>query len=158
MTALAVTESRFEFVLYPNRPLSTAGFVLFMAVVTGICAALGAAFLVLGAWPVTGFLALDVLALYLAFRWVRRESRRLELIRLDHAGLVVRRILPRGDTEEHRLEPYWARVEIDRIRGNQARLAVRSHGQQLEIGRFLTLQEKRELQRALSDALASLRP
>ena len=157
MTGLAATDARFEFALYPNRPLPTGGFVVLMGLVAAVSAALGGAFVALGAWPVTGFLALEVLALYLAFRCARRQSRRMELIQLDRDGLVVRRTFPRGQVEEHRFHPYWARVEVDRIRGNQARLALSSHGHRIEIGRFLTVDEKCQLQRALTAALTSLR-
>ena len=55
-----------------------------MAAIVTVSAAVGAGFVLIGAWPVTGFLGLDVLLLYLAFRWNYRQARRAELIRLDH--------------------------------------------------------------------------
>ena len=80
----------------PNRSLGRFGFHLLMAAIVLVSAAIGAAFVLAGAWPVTGFLGADVLLLYLAFRWNYRQGRRAEFIRLDGAELVVRRVEPSG--------------------------------------------------------------
>jgi uncharacterized membrane protein len=157
MSAIAETGPHFEFVLYPNRSFSTQAFVLLMLAFSLVCAGVGVGFFLLGAWPVTGYLGLDVVALFFAFRWVRRESRRVEMIRVAKDGLVVRRIEPTGAAQEVRFEPYWSRISLQAIRGNSSRLTVASHGRACEIGRFLTLQEKRELARALDEALTSFR-
>ena len=79
----------FDAVLYPNRSLGRFGFHLLMAAIVLVSAAIGAAFVLAGAWPVTGFLGADVVLLYLAFRWNYRQGRRAEFIRLDGAELVV---------------------------------------------------------------------
>src|SRR4051794_41730935 len=68
----------FEAVLYPNRSLGRGGFIAVMAGVSTVSAAVGGAFLLVGAWPVTGFFGLDVLLLYLAFRAARRAAQRRE--------------------------------------------------------------------------------
>src|SRR5919205_3967160 len=73
----------FEAVLYPNRSLDRAGFIAVMLGVSTVSAAMSAGFVLIGAWPVTGFLGLDVLLLYLAFRAVRRAAPRREHIPLD---------------------------------------------------------------------------
>ena len=65
----------FDAVLYPNRSLGTAGFYSLMAAIVTVSAGVGAAFVLAGAWPVSGFLGLDVLLLYLAFRWNYRDGR-----------------------------------------------------------------------------------
>lgn len=145
----------FDAVLYPNRSLPQAGFTVLMVAVVGVSVLIGAGFFLIGAWPVTGFLGLDVLLLYFAFRWNYRQSRRAEFITLDPDGLVVRRVDPEGRRQEWRLEPYWARIEVEDSPAR--RLILRSRGQTLVIGAFITPEERLEVAEALNRALRSHR-
>jgi uncharacterized membrane protein len=106
---------------------------------------------------VTGFLGLDVLLLYLAFRWNYRQGRRAEFIRLDRSGLTVRRIEPDGQAREWRLQPYWVRVAIDDPPRPDSQLVLSSHGDRLVIGAFLTAAERLEVAKALTAALRAHR-
>jgi uncharacterized membrane protein len=147
----------FEVMLYPNPPLGRYGFLALMGCVSLVSAAAGAAAVAAGAWPVTGYFALDALLLYVAFRCNTRQSRRRELIRLDETGLHVRQIEPNGRHRDWRFEPYWVRVVIeDPVRG-LGTLTLRSHGQQLHLGQFLSQSDRRDLARALNGALAAYR-
>lgn len=153
---MTVAEERapsFEAVLYPNPPLSRSGFLLFMAAfgLASFCAALP--FTLMGAWPVTGFFALDVLLVYIAFRVVQRTARRRELVRLDSDGLHVWRIDPDGRARCWRFEPYWVRVEMDEPPRPGSLVTLTSHGRRLRIGAFLTPDERLDLARALRQAL-----
>ena len=145
--------ARFDAVLYPNRSLPPAGFMVLMLAVVSVSVAIGAGFALIGAWPVTGFLGLDVLLLYLAFRWNYREGRRTETIRLDREGLLVRRMEPGGQIRAWRFEPYWVRVSMEGPEGPGRRLVLSSHGQSLVIGAFLTPAERVEVAEALRAAL-----
>jgi uncharacterized membrane protein len=147
----------FDAVLYPNRSLGPFGFYALMSAIVLVSAALGAAFVFAGAWPVTGFLGLDVLLLYLAFRWNYRAGRCAELIRLDRDGLCVRQVRPNGATREWRFEPHWVRVTIDDPPRHDSQLVLSSHGRALAIGAFLTAEERAEVARALRAALAAHR-
>ena len=149
--------ARFDAVLYPNRSLGPAGFHLLMAAIVLVSGAIGAGFVLAGAWPVTGFLGLDVLLLYLAFRWDYRQARRVEFIRLDQDGLSVRRVGPDGQAREWRLEPYWVRVALDDPARGGGQLVLSSHGDRLVIGAFLTAAERLEVARALTAALRAHR-
>ena len=148
---------RFDAVLYPSRSLPPAGFAVLMTGVVLVSGLVGAGFFLIGAWPVTGFLGLDVLLLYLAFRWNYRESRRAEFIRLDRDGLVVRRIGPGGAEQEWRFEPYWVRVVVDRPARRPVTLSLASHGQKVSIGAFLSSEERVQVAEALQAALAAHR-
>ena len=147
----------FEAVLYPNQPVSRAGFMAVMIGLSSIVAALGVGFMLLGAWPVSGFLGLDVVLIYWAFRSCRRAGRRRELIRLDDAGLHVRRIDPDGAATDWRFEPHWVRVHMDDPPRRDSLLTLVSHGRRLVIGLFLTPQERLELAHALQGALRRYR-
>lgn len=147
----------FDAVLYPSRSLPPVGFAVLMTLVVLVSALVGAGFVMVGAWPVTGFLGLDVLLLYLAFRWNYRESRRVELIRLDQEGLTVRKVEPDGRAREWRFEPYWVRVAFERPGDGRSRLYLTSHGQWLQIGGFLSAEERVDVANALRAALHAQR-
>ena len=144
----------FDAVLYPNQSLGQTGFVILMAAIVLVSVTIGAGFVMAGAWPVTGFLGLDVLLLYLAFRWSFRQGRRAEFIRLDEDGLVVRRVEPSGRRREWRFQPYWVRVRMDDPPRHDSQLVLDSHGERLSIGSFLTPGERLELANELRAALS----
>jgi uncharacterized membrane protein len=145
--------ARLDLVLYPNRSLGPTGFAVLMAAIVLVSIAVGAGFMMVGAWPVTGFLGLDVLLLYLAFRWNYREARRVEFVRLDRDGLSVRRLEPDGRSQTWLFEPYWVRIALEQVGRHERRLVLRSHGRQVTIGAFLTQDERIELAHALDAAL-----
>jgi uncharacterized membrane protein len=144
----------FDAVLYPNRSLGRFGFHLLMAAIVLVSAAIGAAFVLAGAWPVSGFLGADVLLLYLAFRWNYRQGRRAEFIRLHGAELAVGRVEPSGERREWRFDAHWVRVVIDDASGQ---LTLSSHGRSLRVAAFLSPEERVQLGRALRAALAAHR-
>jgi uncharacterized membrane protein len=147
----------FEATLYPNRPLGRAGFIALMLGMSSASAGLGLAFTLAGAWPVAGFLGLDVLLLYLAFRVVRRRAARREHIRLDASGLHVRRVEANGTWRDWRFEPYWVRVLMDDPPRRTSLLTLSAHGRRVRLGAFLTPEERLDLAHALRAALRHYR-
>ena len=142
----------FQAVLYPNRSLGNRGFAVLMGLIVLVSGIVGAGFALVGAWPISGFLGLDVLLIYLAFRWSFRETSRADFITLDDKGLSVRRILPNGEARSWRFETAWIQVVIE-----DRRLILRSHGQELAIGPYLTAEERRSLASALKEAIQARR-
>jgi uncharacterized membrane protein len=142
----------FQVALYPNRSLGSRGFAVLMGLIVLVSLLVGAGFALAGAWPVSGFLGLDVLLVYLAFRWNFRDSARADFIRLDEHGLSVRRIMPNGDSLEWRFETAWVQVVVE-----QRRLLLRSHGKELAIGPYLTGAERASLADALKAAIRARR-
>ncbi|MEO1089223.1 MAG: DUF2244 domain-containing protein [Pseudomonadota bacterium] len=158
MTVTATALPFLDVQLTPNAPLGRHGQAVVIGVVGVVASTLGAAFAVVGAWPVTGFLGLDVLLLWLALKTTARRARRSEVIRLDDDGLVIRRLGADGHAAaEVRLEPFWARVILDERRRHDPLLALRSHGRTVPIGAFLNAAERRELAVALEAALRHYR-
>lgn len=87
----------FEIELKPYRSLGPRGFAILMILFGLVNFAAGIAFWMLGAWPVFGFFGLDVLLVWLAFRFSYAQARAREIIRLDQDALEVRRIDARGN-------------------------------------------------------------
>lgn len=147
----------FDTVLRPHRSLGPTGFAALMVGVAGVSFIAGLRFWVLGAWPVAAFLALDVVLIYGAFKLSYWSARRYEAITLTDRALIVRQVSPRGDATVWRFQPYWLRVDQADAPDRDAPLCLRSHGQSLEIGAFLPPDERHEVGRALSQALARQR-
>lgn len=147
----------FEATLYPNPPVGRTGFIVLMLAVSSVSTTVGAAFALAGAWPVAGFLGIDTLLVYLAFRAVLRQARQHEHIRLDQTGLRVRRVEANGLEREWRFEPYWVQVVMDDPPRRDSWLMLASHGLSLRVGNFLTPPERLELAHALRRALRGYR-
>ena len=143
----------FDAILYPHRSLPPLGFAILMGAVVGGERRNRRRLLPDRRLAGDRFFGLDVLLLWLAFRWNYRQGRRAELIRLDRQGLIVRRIEPSGRHREWRFEPYWVRVTMDDPPRPDSQLTLGSHAQHLVIGAFLTPEERLEVAQALRAAL-----
>ena len=144
----------FSAVLTPHRSLTSTGFLIFMLCIGAVSFAAGMVFLMLGAWPVFGFLGLDVLLVYWAFRANFRAARAYEEVRVTATELVVRKVSQHGKVREWTLNPVW--VRLDRIVHEEfgiERLFLVSHGRRLSIASFLGPDEKKSFATALAAAL-----
>ena len=150
-------QTYFDAVLHPNRSLGERGFVLLMAGLAVLSLVGGIVFVIVGAWPVMGFLGLDVLLIYVAFRASYRTGRLVETVRLTDAALEVRRIDAYGRAAAWRVPPTWAKVELDNAGEHDCRVVLRSHGESVVLGAFLSPPERKDLAEALRAALARLR-
>ncbi len=144
----------FSAIITPHRSLNSTGFFVLMLCIGGLNFASGIMCLLVGAWPVFGFLGLEVLLVYLAFRANFRAARAYEEVTITASELTLRKVSHRGRVREWTLNPVW--VRLDRIVHEEfgiERLFLVSHGRRLTIGAFLGLHEKASFARALSSAL-----
>ncbi|MFM2042036.1 MAG: hypothetical protein RLY86_612 [Pseudomonadota bacterium] len=147
----------FRAVLHPHRSLSPLGLKLLIGGVGVLSIGMGLMFILNGAWPVLGFLGLDVLLLWWALKASNRSGRMYETVELTPDTLTVERVEPRGQVRRWRFQPYWLQVRIDDPPRADSRLTLATHGQSLTIGSFLTVEERVEFARALRRALDDLR-
>ncbi len=146
-------QATFEAVLYPNQPPPARSLVLLLVAVFGVAFGVGVGFLLAGAWPVVGFMGLELVLLVACLVWARRLARYAEHIRLDAEGLVVRTTAGRRTLRTWRFEPYWTRVQLDETRPGETALRLTAHGRSLTIGRFLNPQERTDVAAELDAAL-----
>jgi uncharacterized membrane protein len=148
----------FSAVLRPHRSLSPRGFLILMTVLCAISFAAGAIFWMIGAWPVIGFMGADVALVYGTFRLNYRYAGAAEEIRITHDQVTVRRIDTDGQSSVVELNPYWARLEVERRAGiGVTAVRLTSHGRRLAIGDFLGPDEREMLATKLAAALAKAR-
>ena len=130
----------FRAILTPHRSLGRNGIV----------------FLALGAWPVFGFLGLDVLLVYLAFRWNYLGARAFEEVQVSATEIAVRKVSHRGKVQEHRFNPFWAKLAIVRVEDeNVARITLFARGTAVDIGGFLNPDDRTSFAGALQAAMAA---
>ena len=153
----AVGSYLFDARLKPHRSLGPRGFLILMLVICLVSFAAGLAFFLVGAWPVVGFIGADVLLIYLAFQVSYRRASMFEDLQLTADSLTVRKVNHHGKVETWTFQPYWLQVQIERPTEHSSRLILRSHGKSLSIGAFLTANERAEVARELTSALADLR-
>lgn len=144
--------------LSPHRSLTQRNFYLLMMIFSGASFVSSLPFLILGAWPVAGFMGLDVVLLYFAFRANFRDACAYEDVRVTPLELLLAKVSPQGRRAEWHFNPSWVRLQKDAHEefGVQ-RLALISRGESVEIGHFLGPDEKARLAEGLSQALAEAR-
>lgn len=149
---------RFEAETSPRQSWNPRGFRLVMAILLVGSIATATMFWIMGAWPVAGFMGVEVvavLALMLAHR--RWSNRARERITLRDDGLHVEREDGLGRHEVAALDAYWTRVALHTRPGRISELRLSSRGRSVEVGRFLPEVEKLRLADALTGALRDLR-
>ena len=149
--------SRFSAVLTPHRSLGPKGFMVLMAAVCAVSFGTGLFFYLLGAWPVIGFMGLDVALIYVAFKLNFRALRLYETIDLTHDALTVTRVAPSGKSQSWSFNPYWVRLNLQPRRGQPSELSIGSHGKRLVIASFLTDEEREDFAAALANELSAAR-
>lgn len=134
--------------LRPHRSLSIKTFRWILIAVIVLNTALALVFLSQGAFPVAGFLGLDVLALWLAFRVNYNAARVAEYVRIGAGRVHVASVRQDGAVTHWTLNPVWARVARD-----GPGVLIRDGEGQLRIGGFLSPKECDAFAEALSLAL-----
>lgn len=147
----------FDATLYAHRSLKKKNFNRMIGVLAAFCVFAAIRFIMIGAWPVVIFVAIDLIALWLAFFLNYRSAQRFETVQLTDTDLLLTRVHPNGRSETWLFEPYWAQVKLRKLGGGDNELSLRSHGEQVVFGRFMLAKERKEFARSLEGALAQWR-
>lgn len=144
--------AQFAFTMRRNNSLSSSCRLLVFGFVFFVSAGIGLAFtVVFGAWLILPFAGVELLGLHLAFRYVDRHAADYERVVIEGDRLNVE-VLDGGRMSRFELNRYWAQVVCA---ADGRRLALRSHGRELEIGRHMNEEQRlavaREIKRELHD-------
>ena len=144
--------------LVPHRSLDRKSLRIVLFVFGACCLVSSLPFLLLGAWPVAGFMGLDVALVYLAFRASFRAAQAYEDVSLTPLELAVARVSPAGARQEWRFSPGFVRLEREEHEDyGVTRIDLVSRGRRLELASFLGPQAKAAFARDLTGALAQAR-
>lgn len=148
----------FEAVITPHRSLSPRGLTFLMGFLVLVTTAVSIPFYLMGAWPVVGFLGLDVVLIYLAFRYHNATARAYERVVLTRLELLFRSVTWRGRMRERRFNPAWTRLERDEHpEFGTEKLEIVQGRARVEIAAELGRAERAEFAAALQKALVDVK-
>lgn len=139
----------FSRVVRRNNSLSSTGRILVFGFIFVVSVGIACAFAALGAWLILPFAGLEMLILYWAFHHIERRATDYERIAIEGDKVSIE-ICEVGRARNHELSRYWAQVVVSR---DGARLALRSHGREVEIGRHLNDDQRLALAREIGSEL-----
>lgn len=155
MTDNSSKQKPWSVTLTPHRSLTRQGFVTLMVVIISINLVAALAFYVAGAWPIVGFLGLDVLLIWWALRQNIADGNCAERISIAGDKVILQRLSPTGEKHETVFNRRWLRVtlEWDASRELVGRLLFSYRGKSTEIAAFLGADERKSLASHLRAAM-----
>lgn len=149
--------SPFSVTARPNSVVGKPGLLISMAILVPACSVTGLAFLLIGAWPVTLFMALHILAVVIAFVYVERHTSDFERLTLANDRLILDSHTLDGD-QHVEFNGYWVQVDLQTVSaGGGNSLCLRSQGKEVPFGRLMSDGERLAVSRELGRRLARLR-
>ncbi len=138
---LAIQDANYSVTAKPNCSLTPRQKVWVFVAIAFLPLVVSIAFMIIGAWLVMPFTGLELLVLGSAFYVVHCHSGDYESITITGDNLAVewRNYKKTGRIVFHR---YWARIILRDAPGGEQRLWLRSHGKEVEFGRYLSNTER----------------
>lgn len=148
----------FAATLTPHRSLTPNGKRLVIGLVAALALVPGVVFYLAGAWPVVGFMGLDVLAIWAALTISMRSGKVHEVLTLWPAQLELKKIDAKGKEETLTFVPANIRFVIDRDYNERVTgMWLKSETQKVPLGAFLSNDEKLSLSKVFGTALRKAR-
>lgn len=145
--------------LWPYRSLSARGFVWFVGGTAVLISA--PLFAVLGTrvlWGLLPFLAAAVAGIWWALARSWRDGELTEVLTLAPGRMTLVRRAPDGAEQRWEANPYWVAVRLYPTGGTVPQyLTLKGEGREVELGAFLTEEERVALAGEIRGALALLR-
>jgi uncharacterized membrane protein len=143
--------------LTPHRSLSGPAFKVLFSIVLILNFAIALLFYKLHAWPVFGFLGLDIALFWFAFKANDSAAECSERIIISGDDVRLVKAARAANPIEIQFNRRWLRIvlEYDTARELVGRLLLVSRGTSTEIASFLGADERKSLAHELRQALAS---
>ena len=149
--------------IWPHRSLSRKGFMVLITILACLLFTIGVGFFLAGAWPVIGFLGLELLVVWGAFNLNYRAAKVRETIETNTETLKIEHTDERGKLAITEFPVGWLRVQLsplatpDVSSRYRQRVILSSHGRQAEVGAFLHPAEKAKLRHEVNGMVSRSR-
>ena len=130
---------KFYVELRPNKSSSLRQNVLFFGMLSLICITFGVGFFIVGAPLILPFAGLEILALITIIKLNRDWSNQLQILAIDKLHVKIT-----NNKRKKIYDRFLSKFLIQEKNGAKV-ILLKSHKEQIEIGRFLTADEKDEL-------------
>ncbi len=150
------SKRHWQIVIRPNRSLTRRQLQLAFVGIAIWCLGIASVFAVLGMWPVLPFAGAEVIVVGVGFYLSALGGREMEVVSVGSDKVAVEKGR-RQVRQRWELQRAWTQICLlsPRIRWYPTRLVIRSHGSEVELGRFLNEDERQrlagELQQAIND-------
>lgn len=141
--------------IWPHRSLSRRGFAVFILITCGmLCFPLLPLLGTVVLWGILPFLILAVASVWLALEASYKAARLHEALTISADEVRLVRTNPRGDRQEWDCNRYWTQVRMHPKGGPvEFYVTLAGKGREVEIGAFLSEDERKALYDELSDAI-----
>lgn len=145
--------------LTPHQSMTPHGFVVFMGatlamITVPLLAVLGSPVL----WGLLPFFALAIWGLWYAIDRNRRDAQLTETLTLTPERIELIREEPRGQVRQWAANPYWVSVHLHPGDAPvEHYLTLKGGGREVELGAFLSPEERVHLHQRLTDLIGELR-
>ena len=130
---------KFYIELRPNKSSSLRQNVLFFGMLSLICITFGVGFFIVGAPLILPFAGLEILALITIIKLNRDWSNQLQILAIDKLHVKIT-----NNKRKKIYDRFLSKFLIQEKNGTKV-ILLQSHKEQIEIGRFLTADEKDKL-------------
>ena len=145
-----------RFIVTPNPSMSWQANKLFIASLAFWSFGMGAFFALQGYWMILPFVGLEIAFLTAVLYWCCWQSMRREVISIDAENIKIE--VGRQQAQElHHFQSAWTKVVLypPKSEVQPGRLVMRSKGEEVEVGAFLSDDERQTLAESIHNALIS---
>jgi uncharacterized membrane protein len=158
MTTQTQARPLFAARLTPNRSLGRRGYRIVIAILAVAVTVPAITFYSMGAWPIAGFMGLDVVLIAWAMRASLNDGKRYELVTLWRDQLELKQVDGKGKETLTRFNPAFVKLVIDRDYNERTTgLHLRTRDRDVVLGAFLNNDEKSSFAKAFGTALRRAR-
>jgi uncharacterized membrane protein len=152
-------DTEFRLHAWPHRSLTQRGFVWFLGTTASLIAL--PMLTVLGSpvvWALLPFIVATVAGIWLALRKNGRDRSIVEELVITPTRVSLTRHGPRGRKQDWEANPHWLRVTLHEDGGPVPNyLTMKAKGREVELGAFLSEEERKALHAEVQEVLRTLR-
>lgn len=144
-------DDSFRCIIRPNASLTWHQVQLWFAAIAFVSMTIASVFALMGAWLILPFAGLEMLALAVTFYLCARRGQLQEVITVQDGHIVIERGRDYPQLS-YKFYAAWSKIVVKNnvAKSNLTQVVLRAHGKELEIGRFLGDDERKELAHTLS--------